>query len=90
MLFSNSHRILGCSLKRSYFIRTGFSLSSQKVKGGGEEGGTEIGKKEQGRSREESEQIRWEKTDVRAAYVFALARASAVLRFMVRLRMEQS
>lgn len=30
----------------------------------------EIGKKEeQGRSREESEQIRWEKTDVGAAYM---------------------
>ena len=37
---------------------------------GGEGGGTEIGKKEeQGRSRVVSEQIRWEKTEIRAAYV---------------------
>lgn len=50
--------------------------------------GTEIERKKnkEEAAGEESEQIRWEKTDVRAAYVLTLARASAVLRFMVRLQ----
>ena len=58
-------------LERSYFIRTDFSLRSQKVKvGRGGGSGREIGKKEeQGRSRVVSEQIRWEKTQIRAAFM---------------------